>query len=351
MTQNNPVLEVRDLKTSFYTQDGEVQAVRGISFGLQAGETLGIVGESGSGKSVTSLSILRLLAGTAKITGGEVIFHGQDLVKLPPAAIREIRGKQIAMIFQDPMSSLNPLIPIGKQVGEMLSTHQKIGKDELHKKVLSLLGEVKIPEPEKRYHSYPHEFSGGMRQRAMIAMALACRPEIIIADEPTTALDVTIQNQILNLLKSIQAEMGMSIIFITHDLAVVAELCTRIVVMYGGMIMEEASADAIFNAPAHPYTLGLLNSMPNLEMDKTQKLSPIPGSPPDMLKPPEGCPFSPRCVYARNICFTRLPQFYHVGNSNTAGSVDGHRSLCWLHDKDAPRLDNPFANNAGGRRV
>jgi oligopeptide transport system ATP-binding protein len=350
MAQNTtPVLEVRDLKTSFYTQDGEVQAVRGVSFGLQAGETLGIVGESGSGKSVTSLSILRLLASTAKISSGEVIFHGQDLVKLPAAAIREIRGKQIAMIFQDPMSSLNPLVPIGKQVGEMLSTHQKTGKAELHKKVLALLREVKIPEPEKRYHSYPHEFSGGMRQRAMIAMALACRPEIIIADEPTTALDVTIQNQILNLLKSIQAEMGMSIIFITHDLGVVAELCTRIVVMYGGMIMEEASADEIFNAPAHPYTLGLLNSMPHLEMDKTQKLSPIPGSPPDMLKPPAGCPFSPRCAYARKICFSQVPRFYQAGNSNTAGSSEGHRSLCWLHDADAPQSDNPFAN--GGRHV
>jgi oligopeptide transport system ATP-binding protein len=330
-----PVLEVRDLKTSFFTHDGEIQAVRGVSFTLEKGETLGIVGESGSGKSVTSLSILQLLGDGAK-TQGQVWFHGQDLVKLPKPAMRNIRGKGISMIFQDPMSSLNPLVPVGHQVGEMLTAHRRLRRDERYREVIALLGGVKIPEPEKRYHAYPHEFSGGMRQRAMIAMALACKPELMIADEPTTALDVTIQNQILNLLKNIQAEMGMSSIFITHDLGVVAELCSRIIVMYGGMILEEAGAEDLFNRPAHPYTLGLLNSMPHLEMDKSQKLRPIPGSPPDMSHVPQGCPFSPRCAYARRICLVKLPGFYPAGNQ--------HRSRCWLHDEGAPKspADNPF---------
>jgi oligopeptide transport system ATP-binding protein len=330
-------LEVRNLETSFFTQDGEIRAVRGVSFSLEKGETLGIVGESGSGKSVTVLSLLRLLGDSAK-TQGQVWFHDQDLVKLPKPALRNIRGRGISMIFQDPMSSLNPLLPVGHQVGEMISTHRRIRRNELYQEVMGLLAEVKIPEPEKRYHAYPHEFSGGMRQRAMIAMALACKPEIIIADEPTTALDVTIQNQILSLLKNIQAEMGMSIIFITHDLGVVAELCSRIIVMYGGMILEEAGAEDLFSRPAHPYTLGLLNSMPHLGMDKSQKLKPIPGSPPDMSHVPAGCPFSPRCAYVRRICLVKAPGFYTVGNK--------HRSLCWLHDGQAPKTpDNPFALN------
>jgi oligopeptide transport system ATP-binding protein len=330
-----PVLEVRDLKTSFFTQDGEIRAVRGVGFSLEKGETLGIVGESGSGKSVTALSILRLLEGRVK-TEGQVLFHDQDMVKLLKPALRNIRGKGISMIFQDPMSSLNPLVPVGRQIGEMIAAHRRIRRDELYREVMGLLAEVKIPEPEKRYHAYPHEFSGGMRQRVMIAMALACKPEIMIADEPTTALDVTIQNQILNLLKNIQAEMGMSIIFITHDLGVVAELCSRIIVMYGGMIFEEAGVEDLFSRPAHPYTLGLLNSMPHLEMDKSQKLKPIPGSPPDMSHVPDGCPFSPRCAYVRRLCLKKVPGFYTVGTK--------HRSRCWLHDPGAPKSpeDNPF---------
>jgi oligopeptide transport system ATP-binding protein len=329
------VLEVQDLRTSFYTQDGEIQAVRGVSFSIEKGEALGIVGESGSGKSVTSLSILRLLADTAKITAGKILFHDLDLVQASDRVLRDIRGRRISMIFQDPMSSLNPLVPIGNQVGEMLAVHERQSREERFKKVVELLTSVKIPEAEKRYHSYPHEFSGGMRQRVMIAMALACGPEIVIADEPTTALDVTIQNQILALLKGIQTELGMAIVFITHDLGVIAEMCSRILVMYGGMIMEEASADELFNRPAHPYTLGLLNSMPHPEMDKSRELSPIPGSPPDMIRPPEGCPFSPRCGYAKNICAARLPPYYTLG--------ERHRSLCWLHDEKAPKPDNPFA--------
>jgi oligopeptide transport system ATP-binding protein len=329
------ILEVRNLETSFFTQDGEIRAVRGVDFSLEKGETLGIVGESGSGKSVTALSILRLLVEGAK-TRGQVLFHDQDLLRLSKPALRGIRGRGISMIFQDPMSSLNPLVPVGRQIGEMITAHRRLRRDQLYREVLALLGEVKIPEPEKRYHAYPHEFSGGMRQRVMIAMALACKPEIMIADEPTTALDVTIQNQILNLLKNIQAEMGMSIIFITHDLGVVAELCSRIIVMYGGMILEEAAAEELFSRPAHPYTLGLLNSMPHLEMDKSQKLKPIPGSPPDMSHVPEGCPFSPRCVYVRRICLKKVPAFYPLG--------DTHRSRCWLHDGAAPTApaDNPF---------
>jgi oligopeptide transport system ATP-binding protein len=330
-----PVLEVRDLRTSFFTQDGEIQAVRGISFSIEKGETLGIVGESGSGKSVSSLSILRLLADTAKISAGQVLFDGVDLVRAPDRLLRDIRGRRISMIFQDPMSSLNPLVPVGRQVGEMLAAHQKADGKTRFRQVIELLAGVRIPEPEKRYHAYPHEFSGGMRQRVMIAMALACRPEIMIADEPTTALDVTIQSQILALLKGIQAEMGMAIIFITHDLGVVAEMCSRIIVMYGGMIMEEASADELFNRPAHPYTLGLLNSMPHLEMDKSRRLNPIPGSPPDMIRPPPGCPFSPRCVYAKKICASQIPGYYRPG--------EGRRSRCWLLDKDAPEQGNPFA--------
>jgi oligopeptide transport system ATP-binding protein len=330
-----PVLEVRDLRTSFFTQDGEIQAVRGISFSIEKGETLGIVGESGSGKSVSSLSILRLLADTAKITAGRVLFHGVDLVQAPDRLLRDIRGRQISMIFQDPMSSLNPLVPVGRQVGEMLAAHQRSGRKARFRQVTELLASVKIPEPEKRYHAYPHEFSGGMRQRVMIAMALACRPEIMIADEPTTALDVTIQNQILALLRAVQAEMGMAIIFITHDLGVVAEMCSRIAVMYGGMIMEEGPAEDLFNRPAHPYTLGLLNSMPYLEMDKSRRLSPIPGSPPDMIRPPRGCPFSPRCVYAKNICASQAPGCY--------SPAEARRTRCWLLDKDAPEHGNPFA--------
>jgi oligopeptide transport system ATP-binding protein len=330
-----PVLEVRDLRTSFFTPDGEIQAVRGISFSLEKGETLGIVGESGSGKSVSSLSILRLLADTAKITAGRVLFHGVDLVQAPDRLLRDIRGRQISMIFQDPMSSLNPLVPVGRQVGEMLAAHQRSGGKARFRQAAELLASVKIPEPEKRYRAYPHEFSGGMRQRVMIAMALACRPEIMIADEPTTALDVTIQNQILALLRGVQAEMGMAIIFITHDLGVAAEMCSRIAVMYGGMIMEEGPAEELFNRPAHPYTLGLLNSMPHLEMDKSRRLSPIPGSPPDMIRPPRGCPFSPRCGYAKNICASQVPGYY--------GPAEGRRTQCWLLDKDAPEHGNPFA--------
>ena len=329
------ILQVKGLKTSFLTSTGEVQSVRGVDFTVHKGEALGIVGESGSGKSVTSMSILRLLASTGRIKEGEVLFEGKDLTRASQKEMRQIRGGKIAMIFQDPMSCLNPLIPAGKQVAEMIAIHNpSLSKEELRRQTLELFRLVRIPEPEKRYRAYPHEFSGGMRQRVMIAMALACKPEILIADEPTTALDVTIQDQILKLLRSLQEEMGMSIIFITHDLGVVAELCSRVLVMYGGMVMEEALIDDIFHRPRHPYTMGLLASIPNIKQDKSQRLTPIPGSPPDMTNPPAGCPFAPRCPYARQICLEQMPPYTQLDPT--------HRSMCWLLTPEAPAQDNPF---------
>ena len=268
------ILKVEDLKTSFMTSSGEVQAVRGVSFEVHKGEILGIVGESGSGKSVTSMSILRLLADTARIKNGKIEFEGTDLTKVSDKQMREIRGQKIAMVFQDPMSSLNPLIPVGKQVAEMIHVHHpEMKRDELQAATLELFREVRIPEAEKRLKSYPHEFSGGMRQRVMIAMALANHPDLLIADEPTTALDVTIQHQILKQMRSLQEEYGTSIIFITHDLGVVAELCDRVVVLYGGLVMEEAEINDLFENPLHPYTMGLLASIPGLTKDKSERLS------------------------------------------------------------------------------
>lgn len=330
-----PIIEIKNLKTSFMTGNGEVQAVRGISFRVGRGEILGIVGESGSGKSVTSMSILRLLADTAVIKEGEILFDGNDLTKISKKEMQKIRGEHISMIFQDPMSSLNPLIPVGKQVAEMIREHHReISKEQAKEQVLELFRRVRIPEPEKRYQCYPHEFSGGMRQRVMIAMALANKPKLLIADEPTTALDVTIQDQILKQLRSLQKESQTSIMFITHDLGVVAELCERVIVMYGGLIMEEAPIDDIFENPKHPYTLGLLASIPGLDKDKSQRLSPIPGSPPDMTNPPKGCPFAPRCRYARRICAQECPEYVQID--------ENHRSMCWLLQPDAPEEMNPF---------
>lgn len=330
-----PILNVQDLHTSFLTSNGEVQAVRGVSFQVGKGETIGIVGESGSGKSVTSLSILKLLGSTGRIKSGSITLNGEELTKKSSREMQKIRGGQISMIFQDPMTSLNPLITVGDQVGEMIWAHdKKLTKKQREEKVLELFRMVRIPEPEKRLKSYPHEFSGGMRQRVMIAMALACRPQLLIADEPTTALDVSIQDQILKLMRQLQQEIGMSIMFITHDLGVVAELCSRVVVMYGGLIMEEASIFDIFEKPMHPYTMGLIASIPDLNQDKNTLLKPIPGSPPDMIHPPKGCPFAPRCPYACRICLEELPPYVQLG--------DGHRSMCWLLDPEAPAQDNPF---------
>ena len=335
-----PILQIENLKTSFMTSNGEVQAVRGVSFSVGKGEIVGLVGESGSGKSVTSMSILKLLADTARIKEGKILFEGEDLTQYSKAQMRKIRGGKISMIFQDPMSSLNPLIPVGKQVAEMIREHHpEKSKEDIKKEVLELFSRVRIPEPEKRYKSFPHEFSGGMRQRVMIAMALANRPELLIADEPTTALDVTIQDQILKQLRELKKEYGTSIIFITHDLGVVAELCDRVVVLYGGLVMEEASIFDIFEHPSHPYTLGLLASIPALDQDKNKRLLPIPGSPPDMTKPPVGCPFAPRCPYARVICGSELPQMTEVS--------EGHHSRCWLLSPEAPKEQNPFYHKGG----
>ena len=336
LSDEETILSVENLKTTFYTGNGTVQAVRGISYSVKKGEIVGLVGESGSGKSVSSMSILRLLPDTARIDEKSVIrFEGEDLTKKPIKELRELRGEKIAMVFQDPMSSLNPLIPVGKQVEEMIAIHHKdLSKDEVKERSLELLRKVRIPEPDKRYKDYPHQFSGGMRQRVMIAMALANNPDLLIADEPTTALDVTIQDQILRQLRLLQEESGTSIIFITHDLGVVAEICEKVLVMYGGLIMEEAMIDDLFDSPSHPYTLGLLSSIPGIHKNKNARLSLISGSPPDMTNPPKGCPFAPRCPYARNICAMEQPPYVVVDKE--------HRSMCWLLQPDAPDQDNPF---------
>ena len=306
-----------------------------MSFEVKRAEIVGIVGESGSGKSITNMSLLKLLPDTAVIKDGSVMFQGRDLTKLSMKELREIRGEKIAMIFQDPMSSLNPLIPVGDQVAEMIRIHHRDkSREAVRQEVLKRFVEVRIPEPEKRYHAYPHEFSGGMRQRVMIAMALANNPELLIADEPTTALDVTIQDQIIRQMRELKEKHNTGIIFITHDLGVIAELCEKVEVMYGGLIMEEAPIDELFEHPSHPYTLGLLESMPSIQQDKAERLIPIPGSPPDMTNPPAGCPFAPRCRYARKICAAELPELQPVG--------EGHSARCWLLDPEAPSEQNPF---------
>ena len=320
------ILKVEDLKTSFMTSSGEVQAVRGVSFEVHKGEILGIVGESGSGKSVTSMSILRLLADTARIKNGKIEFEGTDLTKVSDKQMREIRGQKIAMVFQDPMSSLNPLIPVGKQVAEMIHVHHpEMKRDELQAATLELFREVRIPEAEKRLKSYPHEFSGGMRQRVMIAMALACEPDILIADEPTTALDVTIQAQILELMQSLQKKLGMAIIMVTHDLGVIAEMCDEIVVMYGGRFCERGTADEIFYNPRHEYTRGLLRSIPNITNMK-ERLVPISGTPINMLNMPKGCAFCARCDKAMKICLEQVPEERIIN--------EYHRASCWINTRD-----------------
>lgn len=333
------ILEVENLRTSFFTHVGEVKAIRGVSFHLDKGETLGIVGESGSGKSVTSMSIMRLLQSPGKIVDGDILFNGESLIKKEEKEMQKIRGNDISMIFQDPMTSLNPVYTIGNQIMEAIIKHQKLDKAKAKEKAIEMLKIVGIPSPEKRIDQYPHEFSGGMRQRAMIAMALSCEPQLLIADEPTTALDVTIQAQILELMKGLKDRLQTSIILITHDLGVVADVCSRIIVMYGGIILEEGTSEEIFYNPKHPYTLGLLKSVPKLtDKQNKQRLIPIPGSPPDLLKPPIGCPFAARCEYAMKICTQKMPQYTKISNTQ--------RSLCWLLHEDAPVVDE--INKKGG---
>lgn len=326
------ILEVKDLKVSFHTYAGEVQAVRGVSFNLKKGEVLAIVGESGCGKSVTSQTIMRLIPSPPSIIkGGSILFDEKDLLQLTPKEMESIRGSQIGMIFQDPMTSLNPTMAIGKQITEGLVKHQGLTKEKAQKQAIELLKLVGIPHPENRIKQYPHEFSGGMRQRVMIAISLACRPKILIADEPTTALDVTIQAQIINLLKDLQEKLGSSIIIITHNLGVVANIAQRVLVMYAGKIVEQGTVDDIFYRSHHPYTRGLLNSVLRLDDDEKSELVPIEGMPPDLLAPPQGCAFAARCPQAMNICLKEDPQDQII--------QDEHSTACWLMDKRAVKLE------------
>lgn len=334
------LLEINNLKVSFDTFSGEVQAVRGVNLYLDKGETLAIVGESGSGKSVTSKAIMGLIPQPpGRIKDGQILFEGHDLVKYSNKEMQRIRGKEISMIFQDPMTALNPTMKIGKQIMEGLIKHQHMAKHDARKRAVELLKLVGIPNPESRVDEYPHQFSGGMRQRVVIAIALACNPKVLIADEPTTALDVTIQAQILDLMRDLQKKTGTAIVLITHDLGVVANLADRVAVMYGGKVIETGTVDEIFYQPKHPYTWGLLSSMPKLHA-KTDKLLAIPGSPPDLSDPPKGCPFAPRCPHAMKVCVGHMPEYTKVSETQKAA--------CWLLDDRAPRVSPPETIGVGG---
>jgi oligopeptide transport system ATP-binding protein len=317
------LLEVKNLKVEFNTLEGIVHAVNGVSFALEQGKTLGIVGESGCGKSVTVLSVMRLIPEPpGRIADGEVLFKGENLLKITKSSIQDIRGAEIAMVFQDPMTSLNPVLTIGYQISEALMVHQGISKGQAVHRTWELLEMVGIPQVKERYHDYPHQFSGGMRQRVMIAMALSCNPSILIADEPTTALDVTIQAQIVELTRKIQSQLGMAIIWITHDLGIVAEIADRIIVMYAGYIVEEADVFKIFENPQHPYTFSLLKSLPRVDSKRYERLAIIHGSPPDCINLPHGCPFMPRCEFAIERCSQENPGLEYVENE--------HRIACWV---------------------
>ena len=319
------LLKVRDLRASFFTDAGEVRAVNGVSFNLERGKVLGIVGESGSGKSVTAYSIMQILAATGKIVGGSIKLDGQELVGAGEKVMKDVRGNRISIIFQDPMTSLNPTYTIGHQLMEAILLHTSRNKQQAYERAVEMLRLVNVNEPEKRMKQYPYEFSGGMRQRVMIAMALACEPDILIADEPTTALDVTIQAQILELMKSLQAELGMAIIMITHDLGVVAQLCDEVIVMYAGSICEQGTADEIFYNPRHEYTKGLLRSIPTAHTAGT-RLKPITGTPIDLLNMPAGCPFAPRCDAAMKICIRQRPERMVIN--------DQHFASCWMNVRE-----------------
>lgn len=322
------LLEVKDLKVSFYTPAGEVKAVDGISYELSEHEVMGIVGESGSGKSVEAYSIIGLLQDPGKVIGGSIRFEGEDILAFDKEQMRQFRGNKVSMIFQNPMTCLNPVYTIGNQLMEALTCHNKdVSRKEAWERSVEMLKLVGINNAEKRMDQYPHEFSGGMRQRAMIAMALICSPKLLIADEPTTALDVTIQAQILELMIEIQKKTGMAIVFITHNLGVVAEICDRVSVMYAGHIVEQGDVNDIFYHPAHPYTRGLLRSMPRVDELEHERLIPIGGTPVDLLDPPVGCAFGPRCENCMKICLRQKPPTLTVGEN-------GHTSACWLHVKD-----------------
>ena len=328
MSENKHLLEVEDLHVSFFTPAGEVKAVGGISYTLDEDEVMGIVGESGSGKSQEAYAIMGLLQSPGKVTGGSITFEGEDVLAKNKKEMTELRGGRAAMIFQNPMTSLNPVYTIGNQLIEALRAHDKaISKEDAAQRAMEMLTMVGINNVEQRMKQYPHELSGGMRQRVMIAMGLICHPKLLIADEPTTALDVTIQAQILELMKDLQKKTHMGIIFITHNLGVVAEICDKVCVMYAGKMVEQGPVDDIFYSPAHPYTEGLLRSMPRVDADSHERLIPIEGTPVDMLNPPEGCPFAPRCPHAMKVCLQKMPPYVELG--------EDHRSACWLRVQEA----------------
>jgi oligopeptide/dipeptide ABC transporter ATP-binding protein len=318
----SPILEVRNLSTHFFTDDGEVKAVRGVNFSVAPGETLGIVGESGCGKSVTAMSVLGLVQRPGKVVSGEIMFKGRDLLKLSKEEIRKIRGRDIAMIFQDPLSSLNPVLRVGFQIDEAMRAHDKIASEDVERRGIDLLKQVRVSDAERRIKDYPHQFSGGMRQRAMIAMGLSNKPDLLIADEPTTALDVTVQAQILELLRDLNEQTGAAIVLITHNLGVVAGLCKRVLVMYAGEIVEEGTAEQIFEAPQHPYTWSLLRSVPRIDASRHARLLSIEGLPPDLIDLPAGCKFNPRCPFRIERCFGEAPLLEEVAPAQQAA--------CWV---------------------
>lgn len=322
----NTLIEVKDLRVSFFTPAGEVKAVRGVSWSIKEGEALGIVGESGSGKSVSVYALMGILQNPGKVIGGSIFFNNKDMLKLSENQWRKIRGKDISMIFQDPMTSMNPVYTIGNQIAETVMAHSNSTMKEANSCAVSSLATVHIPNPEKRSKQYPFEFSGGMRQRAMISMSLCCGPKLLIADEPTTALDVTIQAQIIDLLRELKEQINMSIVLITHDMGVITDICEKVIIMYGGQIMESASVKDLYKNPAHPYTHGLLECLPRLISDTEEPLKPIEGSPVDLLNPPEGCPFAPRCRQCMKICLSKQPPLFEVGPE--------HYSACWLQALD-----------------
>ncbi len=327
--ENNNVLTIEDLRVSFDTYAGEVQAVRGVSYSVNEGEVLAVVGESGCGKSVTAQTIMKLNPmPPARIKSGSIMLNGRDIVPLSEKEMQDIRGREVAMIFQDPMTCLNPTMKIGTQLTESLIKHQHMSKKEASERAVELLKLVQIPSPEERIKQYPHEFSGGMRQRVMIAMALACKPKLLIADEPTTALDVTIQAQIIDLLRDIKDQTGTAIVLITHDLGVVANLAQNVVVMYSGRIMERGSVDQIFYNPSHPYTIGLLESLPDVEKKRSERLASIPGTPPNLLDPPQGCEFAARCTHCMQVCKEKPAPYFEI--------TPGHEASCWLHHPSCP---------------
>jgi oligopeptide/dipeptide ABC transporter ATP-binding protein len=321
MVENSRLLDIRDLVTRFYTEDGVVRAVDGNSLHLDAGETLGIVGESGSGKTVTALSIMGLIENPGRIDSGSILFRGEELLDKTPQEMQDIRGRDIAMVFQDPMNSLNPTLTVGEQVDRVLRFHTSLAREKRKRQIVELLQQVEIPEPAKRVGNYPHQLSGGMRQRVLIAMAMSCNPTVLILDEPTTALDVTIEAQIFELVDKLKTHFGMGIILITHDLAVVANSCDRVVVMYAGRIVEEAPVIDLYEDPLHPYTRGLLNSIPPLDQEKQERLPSIPGEVPELITLPEGCNFSPRCKYAVEKCMHDDPPLVSI--------APGRKVACW----------------------